>query len=156
MKKLIISFLILAVLLTGCAKSVCDSDQASRVLVSFFDYLSSGDYTAAAALYGGNYETLQSVNPDIDPNDYASLWNNGCQVNGFKCLPIRTINFRGVTMAGDYLFAVEFDNPDNTLFVRGPCCGENSSSPLISQFEFRLEEVSDGQYRVLDMPVYVP
>jgi hypothetical protein len=36
-----------------------------RRLADFFQYLSSGEYKKAAALYGGGYDGLQSLNPSL-------------------------------------------------------------------------------------------
>lgn len=153
---LLISFLVAVMLLGACASGADEQDQAQQVLQDFFGRLSNGEYAEAADLYGGSYETLVSFNPELDPDDHATLWMSGCQINGLQCLAIRTTTYNEVTGSGEYLFTVEFSNPDSSLFIREACCGENPADPPQSQFEFRVVKGGDGYFRVLDMPVYVP
>lgn len=127
-----------------------------RVSLAFFDHLAGGQYDAAAELYGGSYETLVNYNPGIDPDDVAALWRNGCQVNGLQCLPVRIANFNEETATGETIFTVQFSNPDASLFVRKACCGETPTTPPAFEFEYRVVQGGDGQFRVLDMPIYVP
>lgn len=132
---------------------VCEQHQ---VLLAFFDRLAAGEYVAAAELYGGSYEILQGYNPTVDPDDVASLWQNGCQINGLQCLPVRIANFKEDTAVGETIFTVQFTAPDGSLFERGACCGDHRTTPPETAFEFRVIRAEDGMYRVLDMPVYVP
>jgi hypothetical protein len=148
--------ILVAVLLSACAPKTADSEQARQALSAFFEALSGAQYAEAAQLYGGSYETLAGYNPDIDPDDHAALWRRGCMVNGLQCLTIRTATFNELTANGEYIFTVEFTNPDNSLFVLEACCGENPTTPPQFQFEYRVVEDRDGGFRVLDLPVYVP
>lgn len=132
---------------------VCEPHQ---VLLAFFGRLAAGEYTAAAELYGGSYETLVNFNPEIDPDDVAALWQNGCQVNGLQCLPVRIASFNEQTAVGENIFTVQFNAPDGSLFVREACCRDAQTTPPEFEFEFRVIQGEDGVYRVLDMPVYVP
>ena len=143
-------------LLSSCATSTGNMNQAHQVLQDFFEHLAQGEYDAAAAQYAGSYETLVSFNPDLDPDDYVALWQSGCQLNGLKCLTIRSATFTKVNEAGEFVYIVDFNAPDGSLFVLGACCGEEPVTPSQSQFEYRVVESEDGQYRVLDIPVYVP
>ncbi len=127
-----------------------------RVLLNFFDRLAAGEYAAAAELYGSGYEVLQGYNPTVDPADVATLWQNGCQINGLQCLPVRVANFKENTAVGETIFTVQFTAPDGSLFVREPCCRVAQTTPPESEFEFRVAQSGDGIYRVLDLPVYVP
>ena len=55
-----------------------------------------------------------------------------------------------------FVFTVEFSNPDGSRFVLGPGCGVSATEmPPVEQFTYRVAH-QDGQYRVLDMPVFVP
>ncbi len=144
------------VLLSACVLNNGDAEQARQALIAFFEKLSSGQYEGAVQLYGGGYETLVGYNPDTDPDDHATLWQNGCQVNGFQCLTVRTATFNERTAKGEYILTVEFNLPDGSLFVLEACCGENPTTPPQFQFEYRVVEGGDGQFRVLDMPVYMP
>ena len=143
-------------LLSSCATSTGNMNQAHQVLQDYFEHLAQGEYDAAAAQYAGSYETLVSFNPDLDPDDYVALWQSGCQLNGLKCLTIRSATFTKVNEAGEFVYIVEFNAPDGSLFVLGACCGEEPVTPSQSQFEYRVVESEDGEYRVLDIPVYVP
>ena len=154
MKKRYFYLFLLILLFTAC-RADSDTDQAERALIRFFDLLSNEAYPAAAELYGGSYETLQAFNPDLDPNNHEALWRNGCQVNGLQCRPVYSVTLIEHKPPGEYVFIVEFtDSEGNRLVIEG-CCGETVSPP-ISRFEYRVVNLGDQQYRILDPPVYVP
>jgi len=133
-----------------------EAELAREALGSFFAELNAGRYKAAARWYGGSYEILVGYNPEVDPGDFTTLWQNGCQVNGLQCLPLRTISFNERTSKGEYIFTVEFNKPDGALFLLEACCGEEPTTPPQFQFEYRVVKGGDGTFRVLDLPVYVP
>ncbi len=152
----LVILLLTAGLTSACGVSAGDSDKAQQALVTFFEQLNRGDYEEAVKWYGGSYETLISFNPDQDPDDLTGLWENGCQINGLQCLPVRIVTFNERTFKGEYIFTVEFETADGALFVLEACCGENPTTPPQFQFEYRVVKGGDGQFRVLDMPVYMP
>lgn len=129
---------------------------AQQALMDFFSNLERGDYESAAALYGGSYEILVADNPALDPDDHVGLWKNACTVNGFQCFNVRTVTFNELTKTGEYIFTVEFDNSDGSLFELGACCGETPTTPPQFQFEYRVVESGEGVFLVIDLPVYVP
>ena len=134
-----------------------DLSRAGESLSKFFNLLHAGQYQQAAAHYGGSYEILQANNPDLDPNDQAALWKNGCEINGLQCKPIKTIIEQTEISPTEFHFLVEFQHDDGSLFVLGPCCGATEEEmPPVSQFEYTVVLGLDGQYRVLELPVYVP
>lgn len=148
---------LMSLLLGACAPMNDKTGQARQALVDFFSHLEEGDFDTAQELYGGSYEVLIGFNPSLDPDDHAALWENACSLNGFQCLGVRTATFKELTVQGEYIFTVEFNLPDGTLFVLGPCCGATETEmPPVSQFEYRVIEDTDGNYVVLDLPVYVP
>jgi hypothetical protein len=71
-------------------------------------------------------------------------------------LPARTAIFK--ELRGDmYVFQVEFNNPDGSLFVLGPCCGASETEmPPVSQFEYGVARNADGKFLVMELPPYVP
>lgn len=152
----LITSILAVLLLSSCATSTGKKDQAHQALRDFFEHLAQGEYEAAAAQYAGSYETLVSFNPDLDPDDHFALWQSGCQINSLQCLTVRRATFNVMADSGEYIFTVEFNAHDGSLFILGACCGEEPVTPSQSQFEYRVVEGEDGQYRVLDMPVYVP
>lgn len=154
----LIMFVVLGIIvITGCVVSSSDSQAAQQVLEKFFAALSSGNYAEAANNYGGSYDNLAAFNPDVDPSDVATLWQYGCQVNGLQCLPTRSISFVEESPERTFIFKVEFNTPDGSLFIRQPCCGEDVTnvSPT-SSFEYHVTKAEDGKFRVQDLPVYVP
>jgi len=130
--------------------------EAYDVLVDFLTLLHTGNYADAVPLYGGPYEQLQVFNPEIDPNEYITLWAWACDHQLLQCLEVRSATFQ--KLVGDtYVFQVEFSNPDSTLFVLGPCCGANETEmPPVSQFEYMVTRNSNGKFVVMDLPPYVP
>lgn len=126
------------------------------MLVNFLTLLHTRNYADAVPLYGGDYKQLQVFNPQIDPADKAALWAWACDNRLLQCLEVRSATFK--TMTGEsYIFQVEFNNPDGSLFVLGPCCGANETEmPPVSQFEYTLRRNEEMRFVVLNPPPYVP
>lgn len=120
-----------------------------------------GDYTyeRAAALYGGSYETLIDLNPELDPQDHIALLRNACEVNGYQCLRLREVIYSsagwGPGGAQVVSFNVYLADPDGRIFELGPCCGEQDGLPQ-TRFSFTVREAEDGTFKVLELPPYVP
>ena len=126
------------------------------MLFSFLTLLNAGNYEEATPLYDGEYEALQVFNTQIDPNDHVALWTWVCENRLLQCLEVRSAELAHAE--GDtYVFQVEFNNPDGSLFVLGPCCGANETEmPPVSQFEFTVTKNAEGTFVVLNTPPYVP
>ena len=158
--KRILTLLFAITLITSCSnlspKLKTESEDAQVALINFLNLLNDKRYEEAVSIYGGSYEGLQGSNPIVDPADHAQLMENACETNGYHCFPARTATFK--ERQGDtFIFQVEFNNPDGTLFVRGPCCGGNATDfPPEWQFEYRIIKTSDGKYLVMDLPPYAP
>jgi hypothetical protein len=133
------------------------AEQAARdALISFFSLLSVGQYAEAAELYGGEYGTLTGWNPDLDPSDHFGLWERGCTMNGLQCLAVYGIVATERIDEASYRFTLQFENPDGSLFVRGPCCGATEEElPSQSEFVFTVVSQNEG-FAVQELPVYVP
>jgi hypothetical protein len=131
---------------------------AHQALTEFFGHLSAGRYEEASQRYGGSYQVLIDQNPTLDPQDHAALLRNACTANGFQCLRVRRARLEEQVPPGaGYRFTVEFSTPEGELFVRGPCCGASETQmPSQSEFPFAVVLNEDGEYRVQDLPVYVP
>lgn len=154
MRLMIILFLIV-ILMAACSAAVQEWEAAQEALVDYFAALHQGQYSQAVDLYGGSYENLIAMNPQIAPDDFAALWESGCTLNGLQCLPVRSATLKE---QGDntFVFTVEFNNPDGSRFVLGPCCGASATEmPPVEQFTYQVVK-KDGKYLVLDLPVYVP
>ena len=132
------------------------ASEAHDVLVNFLTRLHTRNYAEAALLYGGEYEALQVFNSEIDPSDRVTLWTWVCENQLLQCLEVRSTEF--IHQEGDtFVFQVEFNNPDGSLFVLGPCCGANETEmPPVSQFEFTVTRNADGTFVVMNTPPYVP
>jgi hypothetical protein len=143
------------ILLAGCAKST-DADQAQVALERYFTALATGDYATADSLYGGDYRIFLDWNHDLTVEDHAALWERACKWNGLNCLATRSVTL--VDHQGDrFTFSVEFSNPDGSLFILGPCCGEDATSmPPLTRFDIRVSRMANDQFKVLDLPVYSP
>ena len=132
------------------------AEEAETVLLSFLRFLNTGQYGQAISLYGGEYDQLQVFNPEIDPSDHLALWTWVCDSQILQCLKVRSATL--VNQEDDtYVFQVEFENPDGSLFVLGPCCGANETEmPPVSQFEYTVTKNAAGQFVVMNTPPYVP
>jgi hypothetical protein len=126
------------------------------VLINFLTLLYTKNYAEAVPLYGGEYEALEVFNPQIDLNDRVALWTWVCENKLLQCLEVHSAEL--MHQEGDtYVFQVEFNNPDGSLFVLGPCCGANETEmPPVSQFEFSVTRNADGKFVVMNTPPYVP
>jgi len=126
-----------------------------ETLTQFFSYLHDGMYADASQLYGGSYQEVLDMNPMVDPNDYTTLWENACTVNGFQCLYVESIGLKGNNAPGEFTFLVGFMDDEGNSFRQQACCGETSATPQ-GEFEYRVKKMQDGQFKVMDLPVYVP
>jgi hypothetical protein len=161
-------FLILTTFLASCAEQPAiptqpaptslpsTANEAHDVLINFLTLLHTKNYADAAVLYGGEYESLHVFNREIDPNDHVALWTWVCDNKLLQCLQVRSAEL--TRQEGDtYVFQVEFNNPDGSLFVLGPCCGANETEmPSVSQFEYTVTRNADGKFVVMNTPPYVP
>jgi len=126
-------------------------------MLRFFAALNAGDYPTAISLYGGSYDTLTTWNPDLPAADRTALWQRACQQNGLQCLPVGEVVSQEQVSANVVRYDLHFRNPDGTLFVLGPCCGETETSmPPVSQFECTVARTSGGDFKVMCLPPYVP
>jgi hypothetical protein len=131
-------------------------EKARDALTSYFSLLQEGRYTEATDYYGGDYEILRGWNPDVDGDDYVTLFTRGCTANGLMCLPVGDIVTEEQVSATEFRFTVEFVNDDGTQFVRGPCCGATEEEmPPQSEFTYTVKKVDD-KLLVQELPVYVP
>lgn len=138
--------------------TIANDDQlALNVLVDFLESLHAGKYDEAAQFYGGTYEIMINHNPDIAPQDHAALLRNACTINGAQCLQVRSTGLEEKISDTEFTFNVEFQNPDGSLFVRGPCCGEDETDfPSQSIFLFKVLKNAEGKLLVMDMVPYMP
>ena len=100
--------------------------EAQWVMMKYFSYLASPfnsleDYQDAADHYGGSYEDLTRLYPDIDPLDKAALLQRACIEEEFYCLRVRQVLSGEVVRDNGaptnfYRYEVEFLNRDGTLF----------------------------------------
>lgn len=132
-----------------------DIEEAQEALVEYFNDLYTGDFDAAADLFGGDLSILVDSNPNVDPTNTAELLEAACTYQ-LRCLPIKTIVYASHVSEGLYHFKLEFSNPDGSLFVLGPCCGATETEmPPVSEFDCSVEKKSGGKYKVMCLSVYV-
>ncbi len=134
-----------------------EEQTARDALLNFFTLLNEGNYDKATGLYGGTYDNMRNNNLSVPETDLATLLLSACEINGIQCLKPKTITLEKATSSGDFLFQVEFQNQDGSLFVRGPCCGANpTDQPPQSSFDYEVTKDPQGQFLVMNMPPYVP
>jgi len=158
--------LVLFILLTasGCGPGTGDSratlteiEQAEKALVSFFDTLHTGEYHQAVESYGGSYESSIEYNPEIDPANFVELMEAACSLNGFNCLKVKHSSLHQQVSDREFIFIVEFQQADGSLFSLGPCCGEPTSGETDqNQFLYTVTKFTQTGYQVKEMPPYSP
>ena len=137
--------------------AAANDGSARSAILQFFDHLHAGRYEEAVNLYGGSYQMMIDQNPALDPADHVALMKNACTTNGFQCLNLKVAGIDGKTSPNEYFFTVQFQNDDGSPFVLGPCCGASETEqPPVSLFGIRVMKVAEGEFRVLDMPPYMP
>lgn len=153
--RLIVILFLIVILMAACNSAVHEWEAGRQALVDYFSALSQGQYGKAVALYGGSYESLIDMNPEVNSFDLEGLFENGCTINGLQCLEVRSATLK--EQNGDtFLFTVEFSNPDGSLFILGPCCGASATEmPPVEQFTYRVDK-KDGRYLVMDLPILLP
>ena len=130
---------------------------AELTLINFFTYLNQKSYRQASEIYGGPYDQLIGYNPSLSETDKEGLLQAGCEYNGLMCLSVLSSRLINANSTNEFIFEVEFANPDGSLFVLGPCCGASEDEmPPVSTFNVRVRCESDGVCKVLDLPPYVP
>jgi hypothetical protein len=135
-----------------------DLEKAQTSLIAFFSYLSEGKYSQAVELYGGSedqYEALRSNNPTVDPEDKAALLEAGCTYQ-YRCLQIKDVVQADQVSQTEFNFIVQFENPDGSLFMLGPCCGaDETEMPPQSEFKYGVIKMDD-HFLVVGELLYVP
>lgn len=159
MKRCLVSGLCSLVLfLSACnlIRPISSEQKAEQAAIDFFDLLSSGKYQHAAEMYAGDYAGLRDMNPALPENDHAALWRNACRINGFQCLPVHQVLEIEKFSLNEYRLKVQFQNPEGSVFILGPCCGaDEEEMPPIAEFDVYVIE-RDGNFYVVSLPVYVP
>lgn len=136
-----------------------DSIQAQETLISFFAYLSNQDFENALTLFELNeadniWERLKDFSLPEDRNDKEKILQNYCQAIG-TCLPANVIQIQKEDN-DTYNLLVQFQNPDTSIFVLGPCCGATEEEmPSQDKFEFKVKKIN-GTFKVATPPIYRP
>ena len=146
-------FLILALIVSACSPKTGISN-AENTMRTFFTALVEKDYQTAVSLYGGSYAELTQMNPDISPADYVTLWQHGCEQNGFVCMEVMDI-VRAEEKDSQIEFGVTFKTKDGELFEFTGCCGETLPEP-ITEYVIVVKADAEGNYKVQSLPPYVP
>lgn len=109
--------------------------EARRALLEYLSGLWQGNYQRAVYYYGGAYDLLRELNPDVDPHDKPKLFERFCTVNGGRCLRADYFSDKDFASPTDLKFSVEFITKINGR----------------SDFEFRVKRMNN-EFKVLDLP----
>ena len=119
-------------------------DNANRSLAQFLGLLHEHTYAAAGGQYGGDFSQLREWNPTADPNDVATLWKDGCEINGLLCMHVASITPVSNDANRVLTFNVAFTKDDGKPYAKD---GKTA-------FPFVVRAGSDGMYYVETMPLY--
>jgi hypothetical protein len=154
-------FLLINSLIAGCSttrirQTDADIESARQSLLSFFSLLHERQFDQAINYYGGDYDDLRYLNPDIPPSYRDTLLHQACTVNGYMCMNVKSILKEEQLDAETFRFTIEFQNDDGTVFILGPCCGATEEEmPPRSEFDYTVT-FQEGQYQVMELPVFIP
>lgn len=130
---------------------------AKGSLFGFFDSLNRKNYAEAVRYFGGSYEQLRYLNPEVNPDDKAGLWESACTINGYACLPIYQAILEKPPAPSQLVFRVTFSVDEAHLFEFGPCCGADiTEMPSVFEFLYLIQRDPGGTWLVIDPPVFVP
>jgi hypothetical protein len=131
-------------------------EHARAALLAFLSALGQGHYIEATQYYGGSYDQMRTWNPELPPDDHATLWSHACQYNGLQCVGRAEVLNNEQLSQADVRFTVHLLTPSGERLSIGPCCGETEQSmPTQRTFTFTVRR--DGErYVVLDTPPYMP
>lgn len=135
-----------------------DLTLARSALIMFFDCLYTGNYKTAVNYYGGSYYALQSLFPNVDPQDHAALFKTACEGSEYaiSCWRLKDIAGQVQISPGRYLFTVRFEDDGGTLLTGGdnktpvPCLPEEECPR--SQYNYTVLKVED-EFLVQELPV---
>jgi hypothetical protein len=131
-----------------------DLEIARNTLLSFFTYLHEGRYAEAAPLYGGPLDAVVVPDPESAGGDPGRFWEQACFL--LQCLLVADIVEEEQVAPDEFRFLVEFMWDDGTLVTLGPCCGASEADmPPVWQFPYTVR-VIEGQFAVMEPPLYVP
>jgi hypothetical protein len=131
-----------------------EASAAVVVLRQYFQAVSTGDYTTAVALYGGDYEDMIGSNPTVDPSDHVALFRDACAYQLQCQLRIGRILPGQYTAPSLFEFHLELRTPEGDIFTLEGCCGDDSGE-VVRLFRFTVADEGDG-LRVMTRPVYMP
>lgn len=164
MKRILLSISFLVLLISACqpifenhkSEATVDPVSARRALLRYFEILNQKNYDQVETIFGGDLQVLLEYNPDVRLDQVGKLFESACTINGFQCLAIKNILDEKKIDDFNFVFMVEFQTNEGDLFVLGPCCGATAQEmPPVSQFPIRVSW-KNGEYRVMDLPPYVP
>jgi hypothetical protein len=131
-----------------------DLEIARNTLLAFFTYLHGGEYTEAAALYGGPLDAVVVPDAESPPSDPGQFWEEACFL--LQCLRVAAVVEEEQIAPDEFRFVIEFMWDDGTLFKLGPCCGASEADmPPVWRFPYTVK-VIEGRFFVMEPPVYVP
>jgi len=134
-----------------------DLEIARETVLAFFTALHDGRYAEAAGYYGGDYDVLlRDISPDVDPNDYALLWEGGC--NYLQCFLVSNIAAATQTAPDEFSIIVEFmwDYDGSRIHFYTACCGGNMADGAVYwQFPYTVKKI-EGEMKVMGLPLYLP
>jgi hypothetical protein len=135
-----------------------DLDLARSALITYFDSLYKGDYQMAANCYGGSYYPLQSLFPEVDPQNHIALFKTACEGPDydFYCWKLKDIVGQEQISPGRFLFTSRFEDDNGNLLTGGdnktpvPCLPPENCPR--SQFAYTVLKVED-EFLVQELPV---
>jgi hypothetical protein len=140
----------------GSAVAGSDTALARDALERYWEHLSAGEWDDAAGLFGGDWR--ETAAHWVEPEVADSLSTTGFLARMCGGMLVCDLTLREVLRAevgegGDVLLEVELARPDGTRFELGPCCGEEG--PPTTAFTYHLQRTG-GEFRVMELPIYVP
>ena len=129
-----------------------DEEQARNTLLAFFADLNTGNYSAAAPHFAGEFG--EYARPQMPSESIDAYWEYLCFI--LWCLPVADITAAEQVSEDEYLFHVAFMMKDRTRFEIGGCCdGDSAAHPRVWKFAYPVQKI-DGIWKVMRAPLLTP
>jgi len=123
--------------------------KAQMALNNFLSHLEMKQYQQATQYFGGSYDYLKELNPNINNTSAHNYLKHFCESNSGICLPF-TIKSQKKIDENVFVFQVQYFEDNGQLFINGCGCGGIDQEKK-DKFNFSVRKEGE-KYYVVDLP----